>query len=143
MKTIDCIPSLGRKECVRYLGVLIDSNLSWKHHITIYLFSTKISKSLGILARLRHFVPSNTLLNMYQSLIQPYLFYGIAVWGQAARTNLEKILVLQKHALCLIYFKPFRFHAVPLFKLLNVLPLNLLYFQNNLPYLLSMMCSIM
>ena len=82
--------SLERKECVRYLGVLIDSNLSWKHHITY--ISTKITKSLGIFARLRYFVPSNTLLNMYRSLIQPYLSYGIAVWGQAARTNLEKNL---------------------------------------------------
>ena len=51
--------SLERKECVRYLGVLIDSNLSWKHHITY--ISAKITKSLGIFARLRYFVPSNTL----------------------------------------------------------------------------------
>ena len=51
--------SLERKECVRYLGVLIDSNLSWKHHISY--ISIKISKSLGILATLRHFVPSNTM----------------------------------------------------------------------------------
>ena len=29
----------------------------------------------------------------------------------------------------LIHFKPFRFHAVPLFKLSNVLPLNFLYFK--------------
>ena len=34
--------SLERKECVRHLGVLIDSNLSWKRHITY--ISTKISK---------------------------------------------------------------------------------------------------
>ena len=71
--------------------------------------STKISKSLGILARLRHFVPSNTLLNMYRSLIQPYLSDGIlAVWGKAAWKNLEKIFVLQKlniRFINLLYFK--------------------------------------
>ena len=123
--------SLERKECVRYLGVLIDSNLSWKHHVTY--ISTKISKSLGILARLRHFVPSNTLLNMYQSLIQPYLSYDIAVWGQAARTNLERILVLQKCALCLIYFQLIRFHALQ-YLCLNYRMFFLLIFFNNLPY---------
>ena len=61
--------------------------------------------------------------------MQPYLSYGIALWGQAARTILGKILVLQNRALRLIHFKPFRFHAEPLFKLSNVLPLNLLYFK--------------
>ena len=101
-----------RKECVKYHGVLIDSKLSWTHHITYTSF--KISKSISILAGLRHFVPSSTLLNIYCSLVQPYLSYGIAVWGQAAPTNLEKILILQKRALRLIHFKPFRFHAVPL-----------------------------
>ena len=38
-------------------------------------------------------------------------------------------LILQKRALRLIPFKPFRFHIVPLFKLSNVLPLNFLYFK--------------
>ena len=120
--------SLERKECAKHLGVLIDSKLSWTHHITY--ISTKISKSLIILAILRHFVPSSTLLNIYRSLVQPYLSYGIAVWGQAAPTNFgKKNLILQKRALRLIHFKPFRFHAVPLFKLSYVLPLNFLYFK--------------
>ena len=97
IKIFDCsansLVSLEKKECVRYLGVLIDSNLSWKHHITY--ISTKINKSLGILARLRHFVPSKTLLNMYRSLIQPHLSYGISVRGKLLGcTDLEKILVL-------------------------------------------------
>ena len=41
--------SLERKECAKHLGVLIDSKLSWTHHITYN--STKINKSLGTLAR--------------------------------------------------------------------------------------------
>lgn len=119
--------SFERKECVRYLGVLIASKISWTHHITC--FPTKISKSLGILARLRQFVPSSTLLSIYHSLVQLYLSYGIAIWGQAAPTNLEKILILQKRALRLIHIKPFRFHAVPLFKLSIVIPLDFLSFK--------------
>ena len=38
--------SLERKDYVRYLSVLIDSNLTWKQHILF--ISSKISKSLGI-----------------------------------------------------------------------------------------------
>ena len=44
---------------------------------------------------------------------------------------MEKILILQKRALGLIHFKPFRFHAVTLFKLSNVIPLNFLYFKTT------------
>ena len=46
--------SLERKDFVKFLGILIDCNLKWKHHINF--ISLKISKTIGILARLRHFI---------------------------------------------------------------------------------------
>ena len=46
---------LERKDYVKYLGVLIDSNLTWKHHISH--IASKISKSVGIICRLRHLAP--------------------------------------------------------------------------------------
>ena len=101
---------LERKDYVKYLGVFIDSNLTWKQHILS--ISSKISKSLGIISRLRHFVPTDTLLIIYRSFIQPYITYGIAVWGQAAQTNLDKLIILQKRALRLIHFAPYRSHAI-------------------------------
>ena len=114
-----------RKEYVKYLGVLIDSTLAWRQHILF--ISSKISKSLGIISRLRHFVPTDTLLSIYQSLIQPYVTYGIAVRGQAAQTNQDKLLILQKRALRLIHFAPYRSHAIQLFNHYNTLPLNFQY----------------
>ena len=47
---------LEHKDYVRYLGVLIDNNLTWKYHISH--IASKISKTIGIIARLRHFVPT-------------------------------------------------------------------------------------
>ena len=67
--------SLECKNFVKYLGVLIDENVSWKYHIAH--IASKISKTIGIIASLRHFVPLNTLHHIYISLIQPYLLYGI------------------------------------------------------------------
>ena len=85
--TLEC------KDHVKYFGVLLVSNLSWKFHIDNV--ALKVSRTVGVLARLRHFVPRPTLLNIYQSLILPYLTaYGLAAWGQAAKTHLQKILVL-------------------------------------------------
>ena len=91
---------LEHKTYVKYLGVLIDKNLSWKYHIDFIVL--KISKTIGIISRLRHFIPTPILLNIYRSLIYPYISYGLLVWGQASKTNLNKILMLQKRALPLI-----------------------------------------
>jgi hypothetical protein len=67
------------KEFIKYLGVIIDSSLTWKYHVDN--IASKISKSIGIITRLRHFVPLSTLLSIYQCLILPYITYGIIVWG--------------------------------------------------------------
>ena len=71
------LTSLECKEYVKYLGVLIDSHLSWKFHIDYV--ASKLSKIVGIIARLRHFVPFNTLLSIYQSLMFPYLTFGLSL----------------------------------------------------------------
>ena len=51
---------------MRYLGILIDSNLSRKLHIDYVC--QKVSKTIGIIAKLRHFVPRHVLLTLYRSL---------------------------------------------------------------------------
>ena len=76
------------KDHVKYLGFLLDSNLSWK--FLIYNVVLKVNRTVGVVARLRHFVSRSTLLNIYQSLILPYLTYGLAAWGQPAKTHLQK-----------------------------------------------------
>ena len=84
--------TLQCEDHVKYLGVLLDSNISWKFHINNV--ALKIRRTVGVVARLKHFVPRTTLLNIYQSLILPYLTYGLAARGQNAKTHLQKILVL-------------------------------------------------
>jgi len=119
--------SLEKKDHVKYLGVLIDNNLSWKYHVDY--ITLKISKTIGIISRIRHYVPFSTLLAIYRSLIHPYISYGLPVWGQTSKTNLNKILVLQKRVLRLMFFATNREHAIPLFLASNILPINMLYFQ--------------
>ena len=75
-------------------------------------------------------VPRLVLLNIYKSLIHPYLTYGLAAWGQACKTYLNKILILQKRALRLLYFADLHDHAIPLFLEANVLPITFLYYES-------------
>ena len=78
-----------------------------------------------------HLVPFTTLLSIYRSLILPYLSYGLAAWGQAAKSHLQKILVLQKRVLRLMYFSEPRANAVLLFSSSQILPLNMLRIRWN------------
>ena len=68
--------------------------------------------------------------------------YGLAAWGQAAKTHLQKLLVLQKRVLRLMYFSHPRAHAVSLFITSNILPINILYVEtvSSLMYDVSRLC---
>ena len=52
------IRSLKCKDHGKFLGVLIDKNLTWKYLVDYAAF--KISRVVGIIVRLRHSVPLNT-----------------------------------------------------------------------------------
>ena len=115
------------QDYVKFLGVFIDKNLTWKYHIDY--IASKINRAVGIISRLRHSLPLNTLLQIYRSLIFPYTYYGIATRGQAALGYLKKVFTLQKRVLRLMFFAGNRYHAIPLFVSANVLPLNMLYLE--------------
>ena len=70
------------------------------------------------------------MLSVYNSLIVPYLTYGICCWGNCALTLQRKIVTLQKRALRLIYFSKSKEHAVPFFLKSNCLPLSSLFFRD-------------
>jgi hypothetical protein len=105
-----------------------DKNLTWKYHISHV--ASKISRTIGILARLHHFIPLSALLNIYNTLIYTFLSYGLCVWGQASKTHLNKIFILQKRDLCLMYFMSYRAHTIPAFVSSKIIPLNMLYFKS-------------
>ena len=115
--------------CIKYLGILIDSHLTWKHHIDH--IAIKISRTTGLISKIRHFVPKHTLINkiIYRFLVAPYLTYGLIVWGQVFKSYLDKLLKLQKQALRFIYFSDHNQHAIPLFSDAGILPLQFSYYE--------------
>ena len=86
----------------RFLGVIMDCNLSWKaHQIAI---AQRISRNSGILFRARHHFNNDTLKLLYFSFIQSHLIFCSSVWGLGSKNSLEKIFVAQKKALRAISF---------------------------------------
>ena len=76
---------LNESNYAKYLGVLIDNNLTWKQHIQHV--NTNVAKSIEILAKMRHFVPNDILRNIYNAFISPHINYGIINWGGAYQNS--------------------------------------------------------
>ena len=89
---------------IKYLGLILDNKLSWKDHITE--LSKKLSRAVGLLYKIRHMCPSSALRSLYYSLFNSHLAYGLVLWGNANRSNIDKIRSLQKRALRAITFTP-------------------------------------
>ena len=66
-------------EPIRFLGVLLDENLSWKTR-TKYI-ENKISKNIGILFKARPFLNKKSLLSLYYSYIHSYITYDSVSLG--------------------------------------------------------------
>ena len=79
---------------IRFLGVVLNEYLSWRPYISA--ISLKISKSLGVLRRLKHTLPQTVLKILYNSIIMPHLNYCNIIWGHTYKSQLRKIEILQK-----------------------------------------------
>ena len=78
----------------KFLGVLIDNNLSWKAHTS---HITKIvSKYNGIIRKVRPYLNQDSLHTLCNTFVLPYLSYCALVWGDKNNTNLESFFLLQK-----------------------------------------------
>ena len=110
---------ISQVEYTKFLGVIIDSNLSWKQHINSV--ANKISKLTGILCKARHFVTRPLLKSIYYALICPYIFCGNVVRANTYQSKLDKIYKLQKKIVRIMSFKEYNHSSKPLFKELNIL----------------------
>ena len=111
--------SLKEKPCIRYLGIMLNSNLNWKSHVNYS--STKIKKSIDILSKMHYLITLDVLINLYYTLIYPFLIYGLVVWGNTYPTNIKPLFILQKRTIRIITFLKFDEHSSQLFKLANIL----------------------
>ena len=112
---------------MKFLGVLLDDNLSWKEHIK-YL-EIKIAKNIGLMYRAKPFLDKEPLLALYYSYIHSYLNYANLAWGSTYLTNLKKLRSQQKRAVRIVHNKTKFEHTKELFKsasVLNLYKLNIL-----------------
>ena len=71
--------SIVKVNYVKCLGVIIDESLSWGPHVE-YVKKT-VSSNLGMLNRIRNYVPQSSLHSLFVCLVTPCLDYCCTVWG--------------------------------------------------------------
>ena len=64
---------------------------------------------------------------IYNSLILPFLYYGILAWGNAYEIHVMKVILLQKRAIRIICHTSYLAHTHPLFKEIKILNFNDMY----------------
>lgn len=78
----------------KFLGLLIDKNLSWDRHILN--LSRKLSKYVPIIYRIRKICNLKSLKLLYNCLIYSNLIYCNSVWGHCKSVALNPLLITHK-----------------------------------------------
>jgi hypothetical protein len=124
---VSCDKCMQIEQCdsIKYLGVVIDRNLTWKKHIK------KIKGELVSILRkfyfLRFMCPIEVLRMLYFSLVESRLQYGLVCWGGTYITTVNPLIIAQKKLIRVIMNKGRRFPSRPLFITLKIMPMRHLY----------------
>jgi hypothetical protein len=104
-----------------------------------------MNQRIGLLSRLRHFLPEKTLVIVYNSIVLPILDYSLVLWGYTYNKHMNRLINLQKRAVRVMTFSRFDAHSEPLFEKLNIMSLKKRLLFNSSIYIykaLNSLCSL-
>ena len=104
---------IEKVEVTKFLGILIDNNLSWKSH-TNHIIKI-VSKYNGIIRKVRPFLNKDSRHTLYNTLVLPYLSYCTIVWGDRNNSNLDSLFITQKKIIRTYTNSIWLEHTTPLF----------------------------
>jgi len=105
-------------------GVYIDWDLSFNEHLEH--LSKQLAIRIGVLRSIRHYLPINERILFYNAAIKPLFLYGGVVWSMTSKTNIRRVLQLQKRAArAKLGVKTEEEQTVSLFKKLNWMPFTM------------------
>ena len=105
--------------------VTLEENLNFKNHINE--ICNKLSRSVGILYKLKSFLPEKVPKNLYYTLVHPYINYNIESWFGASEHALDRVRILQRKSSRAVFSHPYNDHTNYFFKCNRILRLDELY----------------
>ena len=82
------------------LVLIVDDKLSWKDYID--LISSKIRRNIGVMKRVREYIPGEILLFLYRTLVEHYFRNCYKTWGYCGVTLLNRLQAFQNRAAIVI-----------------------------------------
>jgi hypothetical protein len=107
----------------KFLGIWIDSNLSWEEHIN--KLTQKLAQICYAFRVLKEIICIQVLRTIYFGYVQSLLNYGIPFWGSSI--FLPKLFKMQKKIIRIITNSNNRAPSKPIFEKLEILPLPCIY----------------
>ena len=92
---------IKRVDSAKFLGVIIDDQLSWEPHVTA--LRRKLSYASATLCRIRDSVPVELHCDLYHTLFESHLTYCISVWGGTSNNISVKVWTAQKHCIRVLF----------------------------------------
>lgn len=115
--------SIEHVQYIKFLGILIDEKMTWKHHIDMVV--SRLSSVCFLIRQLKNTVSFEVLRLVYFGLAQSTLSYGLIFWGCSA--HLEKAFMVQKCIVRCLVGVPITTSCKPIFRELSILTLPSLY----------------
>lgn len=76
----------------KHLGLILDKKLAFGHHLKDKL--SKANKGIGLINRLRKFLPRDSLLTIYKAFVRPHLDYGDIIYDHPGNASFSQNLSL-------------------------------------------------
>ena len=103
----------------KYLGVILDENLTWEHHLLH--ITKKVSQKIGALARASQQLTINAKRTFYLSVLASDIEYGSnAFYSSLSTAFKEKLVQLSKRGVRAIFKAPPWTPSAPLYEQLNI-----------------------
>jgi len=87
---------ISKQSSLKYLGIILDDKLNWKPQFEKLV--TQLSKSCGILFKLKHYTNISVFKSIYFALFHSYLTYSILPWVRTNKKTLLPSIRLQNEA---------------------------------------------
>ena len=85
---------IERKTEAKFLGIIIDEKLTWSRHIKA--LQSKMCRYIGIMYKLKKYLPLQSRLQIYHSFVQSHINYCSLVWGFSTKSNIDLLFSKQK-----------------------------------------------
>jgi len=110
---------ISRVPVTKYLGMHLDENLNWTHHVEYVI--NKLVKLKGAFYYFANVVSNECIRQIYYAYVFPYIKYGIEVYGTCNESVMKRLQVEQNKLLKILYKKDRRYGTNKLYSEVKLL----------------------